>query len=390
MKKAMTLGLLLVLALALGLAACGGTDEASTTTTATPATTVAPATTATTAGAETTTTAAAANAQEPIKIKYACTGQEAETVGQEVKFFTDYVTKAVPAVTFDIYFGGTLASGVEDLPLLSSGGVDMISLGHPPYAELLPLLCAVPMFAPGNAATQPTAGVDYYNTLCFDDPTTSALITAEAEKNNVKYIAWMTTGASVFEAKKPFTKLADLKGQKFANGGDPAPYQALGLSVVQLFPPDIYEALRTGVADSTSMGFAPIVSALKWYEVAPYFMWDNTVGAGQCITINLDVWNKLTPETQAIFMEAGKATSEFSIQLDAKQTAEGVKTVEAAGGSVIDMPAEDAAMYYPLIFKSAADGAYKNAAAKGNQADVLTVLSKAAELCGVTWAPPAE
>jgi TRAP-type C4-dicarboxylate transport system substrate-binding protein len=375
MKKLLILGLVLVFALALVAVAC---DKGETTTTAAVETTEAVATTE----------AVVENAQEPVVIKYACTGQETETVGQEVKYFTDAVTAAVPAVTFDIYYGGTLASGQEDLPLLTSGGVDMISLGHPPYGAVIPLV-QFPMFAPGGE-DNPTAGIDYFNGLTFDDPATSALIQAEAEANNFKYLAWMTTGYSAFEAKEPFTKISDLVGGKFGVGAPPAPYEALGLTVVQVFPPDGYESLRTGVIDSTNMGFAPMVYALKWYEVAPYFLIDNTIGAGQAIIINLDTWNSLTPETQAAFQAAADATSEYSIQLDAEQTAAAITLVEDAGGAVNFMSAEDFAAYYPLIFKSSADAAYTAAKEKGIETDMATVLTKAAELANVTWTPPAE
>lgn len=378
MKKTTILTLALILALTvLGLVACGGGEE--TTTTAAPATD--------TTMAPTDTTEAAASTQEAITIKYAVTGQETETVGQEVKYFADYVSQKVPAVKFDIYYGGTLASGMEDLPLLSSGGVDMISLGHPPYGNLIPLL-QFPMFAPGGEDKQ-TAGIDYFTTLTMTDPETSPLIQAEAEANNVKYLGWMSTGYSAFEAKEPFTSVNDLVGGKFGNGGDPTPYQAMGLTVVQVFPPDGYEALRTGIIDSTSMGFAPMVYALKWYEVAPYFLIDNTIGAGQCITINLDTWNKLTPETQAVFQEAADATSQYSIELTADQTAEAMKIVADAGGEVNFMSPEESAEYYALYFKSAADSAYKAAADKGLGDDMAIIVKKAAALTGQTWEPPA-
>lgn len=364
MKKLLLVGLLVIaLGLAVFAVACGGTTEETTATTG-------------------------ENTQAPITIKYAVTGQEAEPVGQQVKFFTDYVTERVPNVTFDIYYGGTLAKGTEDLPLLSSGGVDMISLGHPPYGDLLPLLCGVPMFAPGTQ-DEPSAGIDYFNTLCFDDPATSPLIQAEAEANNVKYIAWMTTGGSVFESKTPFTKVSDLVGLKFGVGGDPTPYTNMGLTVIEAFPPDVMEMLRTGQIDATTMGFAPIVAFLRWYEVAPYFLWDNTIGAGQLITMNLDTWGKLTPETQAVFMDAGAATSEYSITLDAEATAAGITTIEAAGGSVAQMSDEEFQTYYAGIFKSAADAGYARAKDKGIEADMVKMLQKAAEITGQTWAPPA-
>ncbi len=114
MKRALILGLVLVLALAMGLAACGGTEEETTTTAAAPATTAttaAPVTTATTGAPETTTTTVAA--QEPVTLKYATTFQEMESGGKIIQHFCDYVEdKTAGAVKF--------ASSVEELEQLKT------------------------------------------------------------------------------------------------------------------------------------------------------------------------------------------------------------------------------------------------------------------------------
>jgi TRAP-type C4-dicarboxylate transport system substrate-binding protein len=375
MKKAMILGLVLVLALAVGLAACGGTSEETTTTAATPATT------ATTAAPQTTTTAApdtttsSVAAQEPIVIKYASTFQETESGGKIIQHFCDYVEdKTAGAITFDI----------EELGLISSGSVDMISFGHPPYGDQVPLL-NFPMWAPPDAQT----AVDYFNYLTFENPDTSPLIQAEAAANNIIYLGFTSGGGNVFVSKTPFTKLSELVGKKFGAGGSIPAFEALGYTIVQTFPPDTYENLSRGVIDATQMGFVPTVN-LKWYEVAKYYMWDGTYAAGNAFSVNLDKWAKLTPETQAIFYEAAKDSEAFSLELDAQDTAANLKVLADAGVTVGTLSPEDQAAWWLNLFNASAADCMTRAEKLGITANMTTVLKAAAEFTKVEWTPPAK
>ena len=54
------------------------------------------------------------------------------------------------------------------------------------------------------------------------------------------------------------------------------------------------------------------------------------------------------------------------------------------------MSDEEFQTYYAGIFKSAADAGYGRAKEKGIEADMVTMLQKAAEITGQTWTPPAE
>jgi TRAP-type C4-dicarboxylate transport system substrate-binding protein len=385
MKKALILGLVLVLALAMGLAACGGEEETTTTAAApaTTATTAAPVTTATTAAPETTTTTVAA--QEPITLKYASTFQETESGGKIIQHFCDYVEdKTAGAVKFDIYFGGTLGNNMEELGLVSSGSVDMISFGHPPYADQVPLL-NFPMWAPPDAQT----AVDYFNFLVFENPDTSALIQAEAAANNIIYLGFTSGGGNVFISKEPFTKLSDLVGKKFGAGGSIPAFEALGYTIVQTFPPDTYENLSRGVIDATQMGFVPTVN-LKWYEVAKYYMWDGTYAAGNAFSVNLDTWAKLTPETQQIFRDAAKDTEAFSLELDAKDTEANLKVLADAGVTVGTLSPEDQALWWKNLFDASAVDCMTRAEKLGITDNMITVLKAAAEFTKVEWTPPAK
>jgi TRAP-type C4-dicarboxylate transport system substrate-binding protein len=381
MKRALILSLGVVLALAMGLAvaACGGDEETTTTgasTTAAPETTTTEGETPTTEG-ETTTTV---SAQEPITIKYATTFVETEAGGKIVQHFADYVEeKTGGAVTFDVYFGGTLGTNMEELGLVSSGSVDMISLGHPPFADQLPLL-NFPMWAPPDAQT----AMDYFNHLTFENPDTSVLIQEEAAKNNIIYLGFTAGGGNVFIAKEPFETLADLVGRKFGAGGSIPAFEALGLTVVQSFPPDTYENLSRGVIEATQMGFVPTVN-LKWYEIAKYYKFDGTYAAGNAFSVNLDTWAKLTPETQQIFKDAAKETETFSLGLDAADTEASITMLTEAGVEVGRLSDEDIARWWNLLFTVSADDCMTRAETLGIVDEMTTVLEAAAEFTGVTW-----
>jgi TRAP-type C4-dicarboxylate transport system substrate-binding protein len=380
-RKAFIAGLVLVLALAMGLVACGGDEESTTATTPTTPTTVAPASTTTTAPATTTTVAA----QEPITLKYATTFIETEAGGKIIRHFCDYVEDATAgAVVFDIFFGGTLGNVMEELGLVGSGSVDMISFGNPPHGDQVPLL-RFPTWTPTDAET----AVDYLNFLTFEDPDTSALIQAEAAANNIIYLGFTSGGGNVFISKEPFTKLSQLVGNKFgADGAIPA-FEALGYSVVQTSPLDTRESLSGGVIEATQMGFVPSVS-LKLYEVAKYYMWDGTYAAGNAFSVNLDTWAKLTPETQAIMYEAAVETEAFSLELYAAETEADLKVLKAAGVTVGSLSAEEQAAWYRLLFEASAADCMTRAKNLGIVDDMTTVLTKAAAFTGVTWTPPAQ
>jgi TRAP-type transport system periplasmic protein len=388
MKKLLILGLVLVLALAaMGLVACGTeTTEETTATTAPPATTATtapPATTVTTSAPDTTTTSVAA--QEPIVIKYASTFQETESGGKIIQHFCDYVEdKTAGAVTFDIFFGGTLGNNMEELGLVSSGSVDMISFGHPPYGDQVPLL-NFPMWAPPDAKT----AVDYFNYLTFENPDTSKLIQEEAAKNNIIYLGFTSGGGNVFISKEPFAKLSDLVGKKFGAGGGIPAFQALGYTIVQTFPPDTYENLSRGVIDATQMGFVPTVN-LKWYEIAKYYMWDGTYAAGNAFSVNLDTWAKLAPATQQIFKDAAKESEAFSLELDKNDTEANLKILADAGVTVGTLTTEDQALWWKNLFDASAADCMTRAEKLGITDNMITVLKAAAEFTKVEWAPPAK
>lgn len=332
--------------------------------------------------AQTEPVASESTAVEPLKVKFSSTFQESETGGQIIKHFIEKVGELSDgAITVDIAWGGTLFTAPDELDAVADGSVNMVALGHMPHLNSLNYL-AFPSFAPGGTKE----ALNYFQTLVFDDPETSALIQGEAEEMGIKYLNVLAGGANAFCAKYEFTDLNSLVSKSTTFGNMDAPiFETLGFKVNSLFPPDIYDALNRGLVDSTQMALAPMV-AMSWYEPAPYWALDGTYTAGNFFTVNLEWWNGLSEAQQAIITEASKETQTYTESLYDEAIAKDIATVEEkTGHKFVALSSEDVDKVWAAIFDSKAKAALE-LASKSNKTEGMTkVLEKAAEITGYTW-----
>lgn len=374
MKK--LIALLLALAMAFALAACGsnggnsapaGGDKSGTKSGDASASASAP---------------AAGGDIDPLTIKFSSTYQETETGGIIQKYFIDQLNElSGGAIDVDITWGGTLFDSAGELDALMDGVVDMISLGHMPHLDTLPYL-SMPGFAPGG--TQ--AALDYFNTLMFDDPETSALIQGEAENLGIKYLNVIAGGANAFASKNAFTDLKSLVAGSSAFGNfDAAIFESLGFQVTAVTPPETYEALDRGMVDATQMALAPMV-AMAWYEVAPFWALDGTYTAGNFFTVNLDWWDSLTDAQRDCIQKACDATEDYSATMYDDAIATDIKTVEdATGNKFVELSDADIDTFWSACFEAKAADAMKRAESHGVADGMRTILEKAAEITNYDW-----
>lgn len=277
-----------------------------------------------------------APAYDTAKLMFATTYNEMETSGKAITYFTDYITeKSNGAITFDIKWGGTVAGTGEELSFLQEGAFDMSVLGQSQYSAVFPLLNF-----PGQTDESQQKCVDYFNYIVYENEATASLIQAQIEAQGVKMLGFMANGGNAFAAKKEMSTLDELKNYKLGVGMNHSAYESLGFSVQALMPWDAYDSLSKGIVDIAYMSTAPMI-ALKWHEVAPYFISVNEYSAGNYFTISLDRWNSFNADTQALFQEAMDATTEYSIQLMADEMA-GVETaLSEAGGKMLSLNEAD-------------------------------------------------
>ena len=371
MKKLLSLSLAAAMLLAV-LAGCGGDGAQS----PAPEGSSAPSASTPAEGGDTTATI------DPLDILFSSTFQEVETGGQIIQYFVDKAAElSGGAITVDVSWGGTLFPSTDELDGVASGAVNMIALGHMPHLNTLTYV-AFPGFAPGG--TQ--AALDYFNTLIFDDPETSAIIQGQAESLGIKYLNVIAGGANAFCAKYAFTDLASLVAGSSAFGNfDAAIFESLGFQVTAVAPPDCYDALTRGLIDATQMGFAPMVS-MSWYEPAPYWALDGTYTAGNFFTVNLDWWNGLTTAQQDIIQQAADETEAYSATLYDDAIATDIEKVETeTGNAFVEFSQEDLDAIWAATFEAKAESALALVSGDEAIANQTLILEKAAEITGYDW-----
>ena len=396
MKLKKILAALLAISMVAGMTACGG-DAASSaaassaaapaeSAAATEAAPAAPEAPASAAEAAASTQEAAPKADsitcDPLTIEFSTIYNETETGGQIIKHFQEYLENLTGgAITMNIFWGGTLFSDAEALDGVNSGAVNMTALGHMPHLATLNYL-AFPGFAPGGTK----AALDYFDTLMFKDPETSALIQQEAADNGIIYLNVLAGGANAFCTTYEFTDLDSMiAGSKSFGNMDAAIFEALGFQVTSVGPGDCYDALQRGLIDSTQMGLAPMVS-MGWEEVASYWALDGTYTAGNMFTANLEWWNGLTDAQRQAISQACDEVEEYSAGIYDDSIATDCATIEEkTGNKMVQFSDEDIARVWAATFDAKAASAMDTAKANGKEEGMTKILEKAAEITGYTW-----
>ena len=400
MKFKKLLAALLAVMMVASMAACGS-DAASSTTAASAEAPAAEATAAPAEEAAGSTEEAAAPAEEaagsteeaqaerpesiecdPLTIDFSTVYNETETGGQIIKHFEEYISNLTGgAITMNIFWGGTLFSDAEALDGVNSGAVNMTALGHMPHLATLNYL-AFPGFAPGGTK----AALDYFDTLMFKDPETSALIQQEAADNGIIYLNVLAGGANAFCTTYEFTDLDSMiSGSKSFGNMDAAIFEKLGFQVTSVGPGDCYDALQRGLIDSTQMGLAPMVS-MGWEEVASYWALDGTYTAGNMFTANLEWWNGLTDAQRQAIQQACDEVEEYSAGIYDDSIASDCATIEEkTGNKMVEFSDADVERIWAATFDAKADAAMQTAEANGKTEGMTKILEKAAEITGYTW-----
>jgi TRAP-type mannitol/chloroaromatic compound transport system substrate-binding protein len=137
-------------------------------------------------------------------------------------------------------------------------------------------------------------------------------------KYNIKFFPMAVTGPeSGFRTNKPIRTLADFKGVNLRSGvlQNIWVLQQVGANPVRIPGGEIYMALRLGTIDGAEFGVPSTDWNMKLNEVTKYQVtpagW-HQVGTVSDFMINMDAWNKLPADIQAIVENAAKANLIYS------------------------------------------------------------------------------
>lgn len=360
MKKAITV--LLAMMMVLSLAACGGSSAGNTS--------PAP---GTSDAADKTQNApspdSGAAAFEPMELVFTTIYDENSSTGAYNKYFMDYVTDATGgAVTWKVYWSGTMASAREELDMVSSGSADVASLNVLPYANQL-VLAQWPRYT----CTGLGGVAEYGSYLLFENGETAALIQSNFEENGVHTVGFGNLGSEAYFSVRPVQNVEDMKGMLFGTGTAGALETSYGMNVVFTIGPDCYDSLSRAVIDVAGIS---IINAHDYCleEVAPYWVCYGRSGLNGYYSINLDKWNSFSPELKAVFEEAGRALVEYAVADCEKVEGEILAAAAAKGVTVVTV--KDNAAYGEADFMINAENALVTAQTN-NKLDAMKTIIKA-------------
>lgn len=145
------------------------------------------------------------------------------------------------------------------------------------------------------------------------------------KKFNAKVLTLWPFGPQILFCKEPIQRLADFKGKKVRTFTTSMAtlMKGLGATPVTLQYSEVYLALQRGVADC-GVTAAAAGNGGKWPEVTKYLLPLAVSGAMQGHFMNLNTWNKFTPEQQQKLTVAFKGMEEHMWKLAADITQDAV------------------------------------------------------------------
>jgi len=150
-------------------------------------------------------------------------------------------------------------------------------------------------------------------------------------------LAFYDAGArSFYNSKKPIKTVEDMKGLKFRVIQSDIfvdMTNALGANATPMPYGEVYSSIETGVIDGAENNY-PSYDTAKHVEVAKFYSLDEHTILPEVFVMNKTAFDKLTPEDQAIFKQAGKDSIAKQRELWAAKTGESKANVEKVGAQI--------------------------------------------------------
>lgn len=281
------------------------------------------------------------SAQKPVVLKFATThGYPGQQAAPDVAYsWQKEVTRRTNgAITFENHWSSSLGAPAEHIDLVKTGVVDVCQT-YPWYTPT-----RMPLFIFEH--TLPFGVVDYELLLKAKKQIRSEFpqFGEELAKQNV--IMMTDTGATAYTmlSRIPLRKLDDFKGKKVG---------LIGRYFGRWLPPgavpvvrpgqERYELLKNGVVD-VDINATDTQYGWKLYEVTSYFMSNLklTTVLALPVLMNKDSFNKLSPETQKILVDAGKDVEiRWAKEIGPGWDDRAVAEFKKAGIKLIDFPKAD-------------------------------------------------
>jgi TRAP-type C4-dicarboxylate transport system substrate-binding protein len=281
----------------------------------------------------------AGSAQE-VTLRAVSAFAEKTTYSRGLELFIERVNKDGKGVLQINYIGGPKAMPpFETGNALKSGVVDIANSTGAFYTNVMPEADAWKLTERPMSELRKNGGFDYMARLY-------------AEKMNAIFLArHVDNNPFHLYLNKPISS-ADLSGLKLRI----TPvyrdfFQALGATVVQTAPGEVYTALERGVVDGYGWPITGIFD-LGWHEKTKYRVDPGFYSAEVSILVNKAVWDRLTDAQRAVLRKAGEQAEAEAAGIFAEENAKDTKRQAEAGIQTIKLEGAAGKSYHDKAYEA--------------------------------------
>ena len=132
--------------------------------------------------------------------------------------------------------------------------------------------------------------------------------------------------------KKKVTSLEELKGMKirFPSVTIKSYFEALGATPVSIPPPELFNAINTGVLDGTSASPGYLVTS-KLFEIIKYMPLNSISSGANIVLMSEKTWNSLPQDVQLIMEELNTKAKYQYLDAGHQQDIDSIKQLKKAG-----------------------------------------------------------
>jgi len=142
--------------------------------------------------------------------------------------------------------------------------------------------------------------------------------------------------------KKRVTTLEELKGMKirFPSITIKTYFEALGATPVSIPPPELFNAINTGILDGTSASPGYLVLS-KLYEIMKYIPSNPISSGANIVLMSQKTWNSLPRDVQVIMEELNKNAKNQYLEAGQQQDIDSMKQLKTAGVEMYSLSPEE-------------------------------------------------
>jgi len=271
---------------------------------------------------------------EPLKLNLASAYPQQALISVAAQEFADRLKEATNGeITIVTNFGGALGySSREQYDAMEEGALNLAQYS---FDNLLGL---DPIFALHSLPFVSTSIDETYTLYSKAFPFYEGVF-AKANQKLLFAAAWTPVGVW---ARQPVRSLEDLKGLKIRTV-DPVTtdsFRKVGALPVQLSWGDVLSSLSTGVIDALVTSDESGVVAKVWEFGINHFTALNSTTGVAPVTINADVYNKLTAEQKKAIETVAKEVEARAWERSKAQVEKNRDILRANGGVVLDVAPE--------------------------------------------------